>query len=304
MSRLASVQGFGNVEHIVLRVVPEPHPGPGEIRVRVRTVGLNAMDWKILSSASTASAFGLALPFGLGFDFAGVVDEVGGNASGYKVGDRVFGSVHSRAASDHLILQTSDVFFRTPSTISDEVAATLTVAGLTASATIEALDLGFSDTVLIGGAAGGVGVLAVQLAQMRGARVLATGADSTASFLRVLGAQPFTYGPGLARQIRSQNERVSAAIDLYGFDSADAALELGVPRSRIVTVNSEAPARRGFRTVGAVDAPPGAVEALAEAVANDIIRIHLAASFPLNQIREAMTLQATHHVHGKVIVVL
>jgi NADPH:quinone reductase-like Zn-dependent oxidoreductase len=91
-----------------------------------------------------------------------------------------------------------DAAFHTPESISDEVASTLPAAGLTAVAALSAIELRAGDTILIGGAAGGVGALAVQLAKLAGARVIGTASESTFEFLRQLGAEPVEYGPGLA----------------------------------------------------------------------------------------------------------
>jgi NADPH:quinone reductase-like Zn-dependent oxidoreductase len=167
MSRAVIYETFGGPDILELQDVPEPHAGPGEIRVRIATVGLNPMDPAIAATPELAARFNITVPSGFGYDFAGVVDEVGDGASGFAVGERVYGGVMERAAADFVVITTppeaSEVLFHTPEGLSDEVASTLGVAGAAASAALAAIDLKPQDTVLIGGAAGGVGVFALQL---------------------------------------------------------------------------------------------------------------------------------------------
>ena len=210
MSRAVIYETFGGPEVLELREVPEPHAGPDEVRVRVAAAGLNPMDWLIAARPEVAAQFGITVPSGFGYDFAGIVDEVGGGTTGFAVGDRVHGGVLGRAAADVVVVKaptgapdkTPDALFHTPDGISAEVASTLPVAGLTAAAAVDAIGPRAGDTVLIGGAAGGVGVFAVQLAKLTGATVLGTASDGTFEFLRRLGAEPVAYGAGLADRVR------------------------------------------------------------------------------------------------------
>jgi NADPH:quinone reductase-like Zn-dependent oxidoreductase len=205
MSRAVIYETFGGPEVLELREVPEPHAGPGEVRVRVAAAGLNRMDGGISSLPEAAAQFGITVPSGFGYDFAGVVDEVGGGATGLAVGDRVYGGALGRAAADFVVVKVTaeapDALFHTPDGISDEVASTLPVAGSTAAAALAAIGLRSGDTVLIGGAAGGVGVFTVQLAKLAGATVIGTASEGTFEFLRQLGARPVAYGPGLAERV-------------------------------------------------------------------------------------------------------
>jgi len=303
MSRVVVFEQFGGPDRLLLRGVAEPHPGPGEARVRVTAVGLNPMDWMIASTPALAAAFGVRLPSGFAHDFAGVVDEVADTSLGYAVGDRVFGSVSSRAAADHLILTREDAAHRTPEGISDVVASTLTVAGLTASAALSVIGVGPADTLLVGGAAGGVGVFAVQLATMAGATVIGTAAPTTAPFLRALGAEPVEHGPDLADRVAAMaDEQVSAATDLFGTDTVRAAITLGVEPSRISAIAADSALPSGVRRTGARDADPRAMTIITDAVLTGKLRVPIAATFPLQRIQDAVTAQATRHVHGKIVV--
>ena len=309
MSRAVIYEIFGGPEVLQLRDVPEPHAGPGEVRVRVTAAGLNPMDWGLAAQAERAAQFGLTLPSGFGYDFAGVVDEVDNGATGFAVGERVYGGALGRAVADFVTLKASaegaEALRRTPDGISDEVASTLPVAGSTAAAALAAIGLRTGDTVLIGGAAGGVGVFAVQLARLAGATVIGTAAEGTFGFLRQLGAEPVAYGPGLADRVRAVAPGgVTAATDLFGTETAETALALGLPPERISTVAAGPTPPGGVRATGGIDAPPDALDRITDAILAGQMTVPVAAVFPVEQIREAVTLQAGRHVHGKVVVTL
>ncbi len=303
VNRTVVFEQFGAPDTLLLRTDTEPHPGPGETRVRVTAIGLNPMDWMITSIPELAAAFGVSPPSGFAHDFAGVVDEVADGSLGYTVGDRVFGSVVSRAAADYLVIDRGDTVYRTPDGISDVVASTLTVAGLTASAALSTVGITSGDTMLVGGAAGGVGVFATQLAQLAGADVIGTAAPTTASFLRELGTQPVAYGLDLAERVAAMaGVRVTAAVDLHGTDAVRAALTLGVDPGRITAVAGGPDLPAGVRATGARDADPRAMDTITGAILAGRLRVPIAATWPIERIREAVAAQAARHVHGKIVV--
>jgi NADPH:quinone reductase-like Zn-dependent oxidoreductase len=275
----------------------------------VAAAGLNPMDWGISSKPEAAARFGITVPSGFGSDFAGVVDEAGGGATGFAAGDRVYGGALGRAAADFVIVkapaEAPDALFHTPDGISDEVASTLPVAGHTAAAALAAIGPRPGDTVLIGGAAGGVGVFAVQLAKLTGARVIGTASESTFEFLRQLCAEPVAYGPGLADRVRTlAPDGVTAATDLFGTDTAETALALGVLPERISTIAAGPNPPGGVRATGGIDAGPDALERITDAILAGKITVPIAATFPIEQTRKAVTLQAGRHIHGKIVITL
>ena len=309
MSRAVIYEKFGGPEVLELQEVPEPHAGPSEIRVRVAAVGLNPMDPAIASMPELAARFNITVPSGFGYDFAGVVDEVGDGASGFAVGDRVYGGVMERAAADFVVLKmplgAREALLHTPEGLSDEIASTLGIAGGTASAALAAIDLRAEDTVLIGGAAGGVGVFAVQLAQLVGATVIGTASESTFPFLRELGAEPVTYGAGLTDRVRAlAPDGITAAVDLFGTETVETALALGVAPERISTIAAGPTPPGGARAAWGADAEPDALPRIADAIVAGQITVPIAARFPIQQIREAAALQADRHAHGKIVVTL
>jgi NADPH:quinone reductase-like Zn-dependent oxidoreductase len=234
-----------------------------------------------------------------------VVDQVGDGVTGFATGDRVFGGALSRAVADFVVVDAAgDVAaseaHRTPDGVDDRTAATLAIAGRTAAAALVVVHPGPGDTVLIGGAAGGVGVFAVQLARLAGSRVIGTGSATSFDFLCGIGAEPVTYGDGLADRIRALDVGlVSAAIDLHGTETVHAARELGIPDGRICTIAAQVD---GITPANGADAAPAALEEVARLIAEGRLRVPIAASYPVEQIRTAVELQASRHVHDKVVI--
>lgn len=303
--RAVLLESFGGPENLTVQDVPAPWVGPGQIRVKVTAAGLNPMDWFVTSDADTATRFGLTLPAGYGTDYAGIVDQIGDGATGYQLGDHVYGAARSRALADYVVVDAAGniatgVAHHTPEDLDDQTAATLAIAGSTALAALATLDLGPDDTVLIGGAGGGVGIFAVQLARISGARVIGTGSPATADYLTSLGAEPVAYGEGLADRVRAlEGGTVTAALDLHGTDTVDVARELGVPDDRIRTIAAVVdgvPAANGATTT------PESLQGLAQLVADSKIGVPIAATFPIEDIRAAVELQAGRHVRGKVVI--
>lgn len=302
MSRFVQQQRFGGPEQLEVVERDAPHAGPGQVRVRVAAAGLNPVDWKVGQSEQVAAAFGVTLPAGFGNDLAGTVDEIGPGVEGWTVGDRVFGGSRGAAVADHAVVDPAKLT-RTPDGLSDVVAGALQIAGRTADAAVGAVAPQPGETVLIGGAAGGVGVLATQLAVATGARVLASASETNHDFLRELGAEPVAYGEGLVERVRAlATAGVDAAIDLHGTTTIDAALELGVAPQRIAAIAAGQGVPEGVIATGGQAASPGALERIAAALADGALVLPIEQTFPIERIREAVELQRAGHVRGKVVV--
>jgi NADPH:quinone reductase-like Zn-dependent oxidoreductase len=306
MSRAIIYTSFGGPDVLELHDIPEPHAGPDEVRVRVTAAGLNPMDWGIASNPGVAARFGITVPSGFGADFAGTIDEVGSNVKGFQMGDRVFGGAIGRAVADYIILNPStETLPHTPNGIPDIIASTIPVAGLTADAALSVIGVTSGDTVLIGGAAGGVGVFAVQLAKLAGATVIGTGSEGSFDFLRQLGAIPVAYGSGLADRVRQlAPQGVDAAAVLVGTETIDVALALGISPARISTIAVGPNPPGGVHATGAAQARPGALDRITDAIRSGKLTVPIAATFPIERTREAVTLQRGGHVHGKVVITL
>jgi NADPH:quinone reductase-like Zn-dependent oxidoreductase len=264
------------------------------------------MDPAIAAMPDLAARFDITLPSGFGYDFAGRVDEVGESATGFTLGERVYGGVMERAAADYVVMETDpSAIFHTPEGLSDEVASTLPVAAATASAVLAALNMSGTDTVLVGGAAGGVGIFVLQLARRAGATVIGTASEGSFPFLRDLGAQPVTYGPGLEDRVRAcAPDGITAAIDLFGTETIDTAVALGVAPDRIVAIAAGPNPPGGARAVFGGEAHPDAIPQVAAAIVAKQVTVPIAARFPIEQIVEAAALVAARHVHGKIVVTL
>ena len=309
--RAAVNEKFGGPEVLEVRELPAPHAGSGQLRVRVSAAGLNPMDWMFIADDelgrrlrdARAAQPGLAmtLPSVFGHDFAGVVDEVGDGVAGFAVGDRVFGGALSRAVADYAVVVPDEVH-HTPDGVDDITAAALDVAARTASAALAVIEPGAGDILLIGGAAGGVGLFAVQLARIAGARVIGTASEKSFDYLRTLGAEPVRYGEGLAARVRTLAPTgITAATDLFGTETVNVAIELGVPLARTSMIAGQLP---GVTTVAGFHALPGTLERVAALIAKGTLEVPVAATYPMEKIREAVTLQASRHVQGKIVVTL
>ncbi|GCE07483.1 NADP-dependent oxidoreductase [Dictyobacter aurantiacus] len=308
MSRAIIYTSFGGPEVLELQDIAEPHAGSDEVRVRVAAAGLNPMDWKLSSMPEMAAMFGVTLPSGFGTDFAGTIDEVGSNVKDFQIGDRVFSGAIGRAVADYIVVNASspmEPLHHTPSDISDVIASALPIAGLTADAALSAIGVTSGETVLIGGAAGGVGTFAVQLAKLAGATVIGTGSEDSFDYLRQLGAIPVTYGPGLAERVRQlAPQGVDAATVLVGTETIDAALALGISPDRISTIAAGPNPPAGVRATGGAQASPGALDRITAAIRSGELVVPIAATFPIERTREAVILQRGGHVHGKVVITL
>ena len=309
--RAAINERFGGAEVLEIREIAEPHAREGQLRVRVSAAGLNPMDWMFIADddlgrrlrAARAAQPGLALtlPSVFGHDFAGVIDEVGEGVTGFAIGDRVFGGALARAVAEYAVV-VPDELHHTPHGVDDLTAATLDVAARTAAAALAVIEPGSGDTVLIGGAAGGVGTFAVQLARIAGARVIGTASEQSFEYLRALGAEPVKYGEGLGQRVRALAPNgLTAAADLFGTETAHLALELGVPPARISMIAGQLP---GVTTVAGFQAAPGTLERFAALIAEGKLQVPIAATYPIEKVREAVTRQASRHVRGKVVVTL
>jgi NADPH:quinone reductase-like Zn-dependent oxidoreductase len=305
---------FGGPE--VLEVVDRPlrAPGRNEVSVDARGVGTNPVDYKAYSGEFGTDP--ARLPIALGNEAAGVVTEVGEAAEGpggpIGPGDEVILYRIEGAYASHLVVPASSVVPK-PSVLTFEEAAGLLVTGSTAvhALTVAAVDDG--DTVVVHGASGGVGLMAVQLARNAGARVIATGRKSGHAYLREFGAEPVAYGDGLIERIRAlAPDGVDAAIDVAGTDEAiDTSIALVADRQRIVTILAF---KRGFELGlqvlgGAPGADPGteiraaARMELVRAAGGGTLKVLVARTYPLVEAAAAHRQLAGGHTLGKIVLV-
>jgi NADPH:quinone reductase-like Zn-dependent oxidoreductase len=303
--RQVVVSKFGGPENLLLEEMPEPHATSGQVRVRVLAAGLNPVDAKIASGGSIAERFGVLPPFGNGNDFAGIVDEVGEGAA-WSIGDRVFGGARFFAQSDYIVIGDLTTLNRTPDRLSDKVAGSLDIAGRTAVAGVSALRLSPKDTVLVSAAAGGVGILAVQIARRTGARVVAVASSPHHEELRSLDVIPVAYGMGIEESIsKVAPSGVTAVLDCHGAEYVELGLRLGVRASRINSVADRlAAAAIGGLSVGRAMTSTAAIRPVADLIASRAIVLPIAETYPISMVADAYRRLQRGGRLGKIVLTL
>lgn len=302
--RAVKFEQYGGVDVLNVVEVPEPVPGEGQVLVEVKAASINPGEAKI-RDGSLDAMWPTTFPSGEGSDLAGVVKEVGANVNGIASSDEVFGWVDNRASHAELVVVDAVHLNAKPFKLDWEVAGSLYVAGATGWATVKAVALGGDDTVVISGAAGGVGVFASQLAVRTGARVIGLASEANHEWLRSRGVIPLAYGDGVDARIRdAASTGINAFIDLVGGGYVDLAFALGVDASRIDTVVDFAAAARGVKTEGsAAGARADVLLELAESVVSGDLEIPIAATFGLDQVRDAYLQLEQGHTRGKIVLV-
>ena len=307
MTRIVAPADFGGPEQLLLSEVPTPAPGPGEVRVAVRAIGVNPIDWKIYSGALSRDPRVLG---GIGFELAGVVDALGEGVTDWSVGDEVIAvQVPGNAYTDQAVVPAAGLLAK-PEGLSWELAASVPVAGGTSAHAVEAAGVADGTTVVVHGAAGGVGGLVVQLARRRGARVIATASVRNHEYLRSLGAEPVAYGDGLLDRVRAlAPEGVDAAIDTVGTDEAiDVSLALvGDPR-RVVSIAGYRRRDAGIYLIGGggeagTEIREAARPEVARLLAAGDLTLSIQRTYPLDQTAEAHREGLGGHTRGKLVIV-
>jgi NADPH:quinone reductase-like Zn-dependent oxidoreductase len=295
---------YGGVDVLRLDEVPTPEPGPGQVLVQVKAAGINPGEAKI-RDGMLASRFPATFPSGEGSDFAGIVTQAGPGVTGVAAGDEVIGFTNNRASHAESVLAEAANLTAKPPAVPWEAAGSLFVAGATAYAAVRAVSLAEGDTVVVSGAAGGVGSIAVQLASLAGASVIGLAGKANHDWLAKHGVVPVSYGDGVADRIREATGRVDAFIDTFGAGYVELALELGVQPARIDTIADFAAVEKyGVKAEGSAAGASATVLAeLAERIAAGQLEVPIAATFPLAHVREAYELLSTGHIHGKIVLV-
>ncbi|MFE7463596.1 NADP-dependent oxidoreductase [Streptomyces sp. NPDC057499] len=301
--RAVEFSEYGEPE--VLRVVERalPAPGPGQVLLAVRAAGVNPLD-RQLRSGAVAGMMPVEFPFVPGGDVAGVVAATGPDVTGLAEGDEVFGSIGSGGYAEFALAPAAQLA-RRPAGVPWEVAAGLPVAVNTAYQVLTDLGLGRGETLVVDGAAGGVGSVAVQIARHLGATVIGTASERNHAYLRSLGAEAVTYGEGLAERVRAVAAKgVDAAFDAAGKGSLPALVELAGGPERVVTIADHRAAEHGVRFAFA--GPERVRERLdraAELVTGGALALTVARTYPLTGAADAHRESAAGHVRGKLIIV-
>jgi NADPH:quinone reductase-like Zn-dependent oxidoreductase len=293
---------FGGPEVLRTQDVAEPHAGPGEVRVTVRAAGVNPIDFKI-RRGWTQGFIDVTFPATPGLEVAGVVDEAGEGAA-FAVGDEVVGWSTTGAYAEHAIV--GNVVPK-PAGVSWEQAVALPVAGETAQRVLDELGVKAGETLLLHGAAGAVGSMAVQLAKAAGVTVIGTASPANHDFLRSIGAVPVAYGDGLLDRVReAAPQGVDAVFDAAGQGGLQESIELRGGTDRIVTIADMRAGELGVALSAGSSATPEEIGAnlskQLQAVADGILRVRVAETFALSDAAKAQDLSESGHAQGKIVV--
>ncbi|MET9795332.1 NADP-dependent oxidoreductase [Nocardiopsis alba] len=285
---------YGGVDTLVVEEAPEPSPGPGEIRVRATAAGVNPIDWKVRSGA-LRGLLPVELPAIPGRDAVGVVDRIGVGVRGVAPGDRVFGLGGVTGATAELAVFSA--WAPVPEAWTDEEAAGAGLASVTALGPLE------GRTLLVEGAAGGVGGAAVEIARALGATVIGTASERNHGFLASLGAVPTTYGPGLAERVAAlAPEGVDVVLDTAASGSlADLVAIVGGP-DRVSTVADHAGARRLGVRVADAENDSGLLARAGELGRRGLYRPRVERAYPMERVGWAHARSESGRVRGKVVV--
>jgi NADPH:quinone reductase-like Zn-dependent oxidoreductase len=301
-------RSFGTPEVLEVTEVNRPTPLPSEIVVRVQAIGLNPVE--AIVRAGLFPLIGQP-PFILGWDVSGVVEEVVPGVNRFRPGDEVFGMpFFPRAANAYAeyVAAPSRQFARKPATIDHVHAAALPLAGLTAwQSLIDIADLKAGQRILVHGAAGGVGHLAVQIAKSRGAYVIGTASAGKHEFVRSLGADEMIdyRAVDFAEQVRD----VDVVFEVIGGDYAMRSVQVLKPGGLLITAVERSNAalataveKAGRRFAGiTVEPDQVGLEAMARLVDAGRLKVHVDRAFPMTEISAAHTLLESGHLKGKLV---
>ncbi|HET6293935.1 MAG TPA: NADP-dependent oxidoreductase [Kribbella sp.] len=294
---------FGGPEVLRFKEIEEPHAGPGEVRVAVRAAGVNPADFKIRRGWFEAMAK-TTFPAVPGYELAGVVDEVGEGVTEFAVGDEVVGWGKAGSYAQYAV---AGIVAVKPAGVPFEQAVALPVAGETSARVLRQLGLKAGETLLVHGAAGGVGSVGAQLAVSLGATVIGTASPANHDYLRSLGVIPVEYGDGLVERVRAVAPNgVDAVYDVAGKGALKASIELRGGTDRIVTIADPTAGDLGVAFSAGGGSPEETKAGLAEQlqqVADDKLKLTVAETFALRDAPKAQELSEAGHVNGKFVLI-
>jgi NADPH:quinone reductase-like Zn-dependent oxidoreductase len=276
------------------------------VLVRVRAAAINPGEIAIREGA-LHDRWPATFPSGEGTDLAGVVEEVGDGVTGFSPGDEVVGWTEERASHAEFVAVPAEQLTGKPPELSWETAGTLFVAPMAGYALVQAAAPQAGETIVVSGAAGGVGSVAVQLAARTGATAIGLAGEHNHGWLRSRGIVPVRYGDGQAERIREAAPGgVDALADAFGGGYADLGIELGVAPERISTViDYEAVERLGIVGTGSHQiGTAGILAEIAGLVADGSLEIPIARVYPLEEVRDAFRELGERHTRGKIVLVM
>jgi NADPH2:quinone reductase len=294
---------YGDLDVLEVRDVEQPSAAPDGVVVQVVATSINPGETMIRSGRNSEGS-PYTFPMGEGSDLAGRIVEVGAEVSGWSVGDEVIGWTDERGAQAERVAVPAAQLTAKPAGISWEQAGSLYVAGGTAAAMSAAIGPRSGETVVVTAAAGGVGVFLVQLLVADGVRVLGVAGPDNDEWLQGVGVEPVNRGDDLAERLEEEApEGIDAFLDCFGNGYTDLALGLGVPKERVATIADFGSAPDNGATVvfGYKSTTPEVLADLADRIARGDLDLPIAATYPLDEVREAYTKLANRHTRGKIV---
>ena len=290
---------YGGPDVLHLVEVKLTHPGPKEIRIKVHAAGVNPSDWKRREGQYRAFE-DIQFPTGLGVEGSGIVTEVGPGVAGVAIGDAVFGFGNATMAEEAILTH----WARKPDAVSFEIAAGLPVISDTATRALDQVGIKKGQTLLVSGAAGGVGTAMLQLAGLRGITVIGTASAGKHDYLAGLGAIPTTYGDGLAERVGSlAPSGVDAAIDVAGSGIIPELIRIVGDASHVLSVADFSAEQYGAKFSHGPPVDPARLFAtMAQLCASGAFTLRIEKVFPLDQARQAQEASQSGSVTGKLVV--
>ncbi|HXX18604.1 MAG TPA: NADP-dependent oxidoreductase [Candidatus Acidoferrum sp.] len=300
------IHEYGGPEVLRYEDAPRPEPGPGEVLIRVHAASVNPVDWKVRAGYAK-NMLKYKMPFIPGWDVSGVVETVGSGVSRLKVGDEVYSRPdisRDGTYAEYVVVKESEIALK-PKSIDHVHASSIPLAALTAwQALFDGAKLSAGQTVLIHGAAGGVGTFAVQFAKMKGARVIATASKRNHDFLRSLGADELIdYN---TTKFEDVVHDVDVVLDTITGETADRSYGVikkgGVYVSILAPPSEEKAAAHGVRTHHTFVQPNvEQLNEIAKLVDSGKLKLTIEKVFPLAEARAAQELNAQGHTRGKIV---
>lgn len=290
---------YGGPDVLHMVEIEPPRAGSGQVRIVVHAAGVNPSDWK-RREGQYREFEKVHFPAGLGVEGAGVVDEVGEGVTDVAIGDAVFGFGENLMAEQAILTY----WAKKPANISFEVAAALPVVSDTATRALDQVGVEPGQTLLVNGAAGGVGTAIVQLARLRGISVIGTASAAKHEYLRNLGAIPTTYGPGLEERARALTPSgIDAAIDVAGSGIIRELIRIVGDPAHVLSVADFSAEQLGAKfSHGPPIDPPGLFATMSELCSAGAFTMRIDQIFPLDQAIEAQKVSQVGHATGKLIV--
>ncbi|TCP64298.1 NADP-dependent oxidoreductase [Sphingomonas sp. PP-CE-1G-424] len=290
---------YGGPDVLKIVDIDSPQPGPGEVRITVRAVGVNPIDWK-RRAGYLHDFMPVTFPGWIGEEASGFIDEIGEGVTNANIGDAVFGYGRGTLA-EQAVLRSWAVI---PDGLGIETAGGLAVVSETATRILNNLDLKPGETLLVAGAAGGVGTAVIQLARSRGAFVIGTASEPKHKYLLNLGAAATTYGPGLVGRVHEMAPRgIDAAVDVAGAGIIPDLVEIVGNPSRIVSISDVTAPQYGVTFLAkSLDRPEEAFAEVARMYIEGRFALPIDRTFSMDQVALAQETSALGRVTGKLVI--